>query len=104
MRSVRVNLPLAIMLGLAGSTSAFLQSVRPTHLMVPAHKYQAAVCRTRAQQSRAAVRNMRIMSAAVETDTDEVGSPEAAEVPAAEVAEIPAAGVDSDADIIEVRP
>lgn len=101
MRSVRVSLPLAIMLGLAGSTSAFLQSVRPTHLMVPAHKYQAAVSRTRAQQPRAAVRNMRIMSAAVETDTDEVGSPEAAEVPAAEVAEIPAAAVDSDADTIE---
>eukprot|EP00904_Undaria_pinnatifida_P009520 jgi/Undpi1/5699/HiC_scaffold_2.g00973.m1 len=98
MRSVRVSLPLAIMLGLAGSTSAFLQSVRPTHFMVPAHKYQAAVSRTRAQQPRAAVRNMRIMSAAVETDTDEVGSPEAAEVPVAEVAEIPVA-VEAIADI-----
>lgn len=79
MRSVRVALPLAIMLGLAGSTSAFLQSVRPTHLMVPAHKYQAAVSRVARVQpaQRAAVRNMRIMSAAVEADTDEVASPEA---------------------------
>lgn len=101
MRSVRVNLPLALMLGLAGSTSAFLQSVRPTHLMVPAHKYQAAVSRTRAQP-RAALRSMRIMSAAVETDADEVASPElAAEVSPAAAVELeipePAADVADDA-------
>lgn len=90
MRSVRVALPLAIMLGLAGSTSAFLQNVRPTHVMVPAHKYQAAV--SRARMPPRALRSMRVMSATVETDTEEVASLPAVEGGADEVAvpEIPA--------------
>lgn len=98
MRSVRVNLPLAIMLGLTGSTSAFLQNVRPTHFMVPAHKYQAAVSRTRVQPRAAAMRNMRIMSATVETD--EVASPEAPMDSAPEL-EIPEAPPGS-AEVVEV--
>lgn len=98
MRTVRVNLPLAVMLGLAGSSTAFLQSVRPTNFVVPAHKYNAAVSRTRAVQPRAAVaRNMRIMSAAVdETEATEVVSSDTDEATAVE---IPAA---TD-DVMEVR-
>eukprot|EP00752_Nemacystus_decipiens_P011220 g9970.t1 len=72
MRTVVMNLPLAVLMGLAGSSTAFLQSVRPTNFIVPAHKYNAAVSRARAAQPRAAVagRSMRIMSAAVDTETD----------------------------------
>lgn len=85
-----MNLPLAVMLGLAGSSTAFLQSVRPTNFVVPAHKYNAAVTRPRAQQPRyvAAGRNMRIMSAAV--DETEVTA-EATDSAVAATEEIPAA-------------
>lgn len=98
MRSVRVALPLAIMLGLAGSTSAFLQSVRPSHLIVPAHKYQAAVSRVGRASSHPyrAARSMRVMSATVDVETTDptstISDEVAAEV-AAEVADIdPSAG------------
>lgn len=70
MRLVRVELPLAIMLGLAGSTSAFLQRVRPTHFMIPAHKYQAILRRSHVPAR--AFRSMRVMSATVEADMDDV--------------------------------
>lgn len=85
-----MNLPLAVMLGLAGSSTAFLQSVRPTNFVVPAHKYNAAVTRPRATQPRylTAGRNMRIMSAAVdETET----TAEATDSAVAAAEEIPAA-------------
>lgn len=111
MRTVRVNLPLAVMLGLAGSSTAFLQSVRPTNFVVPAHKYNAAVSRTRAVQPRAAVapaaRNMRIMSAAVDetTEATEVVSSdtdgEAAAATTAAAVEIPVATEDD--AMLEVR-
>lgn len=83
MRSVRVNLPLAIMLGLVRPSASFMRNIRPTHFMVPAHKYHAAVSHCRARP-RAVLRNMRIMSSAVdvEADTDEIASPEDKEVPA----------------------
>lgn len=86
MRLVRVGLPLAIMLGLVGSTSAFLQRVRPTHVLVPAHKYQAAVCRSRVPR---VGRSMRVMSATVEADIDDVAvtqaPPEATEASAPDI-------------------
>lgn len=100
MRTVRVNLPLAVMLGLAGSSTAFLQSVRPTNFVVPSHKYNAAVSRTRAVQPRAAAaaRNMRIMSAAVdETEATEVSASDTADE--ATAVEIPVATEDA----LEVR-
>lgn len=78
-----MNLPLAVLMGLAGSSTAFLQSVRPTNFVVPAHKYNAAVSRARAVQPRAALaaRNMRIMSAAVDTETDADTAEAAVEIP-----------------------
>lgn len=90
-----MELPLAIMLGLAGSTSAFLQRVRPTHVMVPAHRYQVALSRTRVLPR--SWRSVRVMSATVETDTDDVAiaspvteaaEPVAPEVPGDEVREV----------------
>lgn len=86
-------MPLAIMLGLAGSTSAFLQNVRPTHLMVPAHKYQAAVSRARASAAPRAARSMRVMSATVDVEAADTMATAAAgsdEVVAAAVPEVPA--------------
>ncbi|CAM9313387.1 unnamed protein product [Ectocarpus sp. 6 AP-2014] len=90
MRTVRVNLPLAVMLGLAGSSTAFLQSVRPTNFVVPAHKYNAAVSRTRAaaqpRPAAATGRGMRIMSAAVdETETTEAAAEATLEEAAEEI-------------------
>ena len=96
MRNVAVSIPLAVLLGLAGSSNAFLQGVRPSHFVVPAHKYNAAVSRTRAVQHRPAApaaRSVRVMSAAVDTET------EAAD----EVAEIPAASEDPISPALEVR-
>lgn len=94
-----MNLPLAVLMGLAGSSTAFLQSVRPTNFVVPAHKYNAAVSRARAVQPRAAVagRNMRIMSAAVDTETD------ADTAEATSAVEIPVAVEDPISPALEVR-
>lgn len=93
-----MNLPLAVLMGLAGSSTAFLQSVRPTNFVVPAHKYNAAVSRARAVQPRAAVaaRNIRIMSAAVDTETD------ADTAEATSAVEIPVAVEDPIAPALEV--
>lgn len=95
-----MNLPLAVLMGLAGSSTAFLQSVRPTNFVVPAHKYNAAVSRARMVQPRVAVagRNMRIMSAAVDTETDA----DTAEATSAAV-EIPVAVEDPISPAMEVR-
>ena len=92
MRAVLVNPPLAIMLGLAGPSTAFLTNIRPTSFRVPADKYHAAVSHCRARP-RVVTRNMRIMSSAVDVEahTDEVASPEGVEVPAAEGVDIPEA-------------
>lgn len=107
MRTVRVNLPLAVMLGLAGSSTAFLQSVRPTNFVVPAHKYNAAVSRTRAaaqpRPAAATGRGMRIMSAAVdETETTEAAA-EATLEEAAEEIPVAAAVDDPISTAMEVR-
>lgn len=92
MRSIRVNLPLAIMLGLVRPSTSFVRNIRPTHFMVPAHKYHAAVSHCRGRP-RAVLRNMRIMSSAVDVEagTDEVASPEEKEIPAAIGVAIPEA-------------
>lgn len=95
MRNVAVSIPLAVLLGLAGSSTAFLQGVRPTNFVVPAHKYNAAVSRTRVAHHRpaAAARSVRVMSAAVDTETEATD----------EVAEIPAAPEDPISPALEVR-
>lgn len=95
MRNVAVSIPLAVLLGLAGSSTAFLQGVRPTNFVVPAHKYNAAVSRTRAVHHRPAVaaRSVRVMSAAVDTEAEATD----------EVAEIPVASEDPISPALEVR-
>lgn len=112
MRSVRVALPFAIMLGLAGSTSAFLQNVRPTHLVVPAHKYQAAVTRARcgvrsSSASPRVARSMRVMSATVDVEAADTTAIAGDEVvaPAAPVELEAAADAEGDSMILgaEVR-
>eukprot|EP00903_Cladosiphon_okamuranus_P009756 g9275.t1 len=106
MRTVAMNLPLAVLMGLAGSSTAFLQSVRPTNFVVPAHKYNAAVSRARTVQPRAAAaaRNVRIMSAAVDTETDADTAAEATsavEIPVA-IDDPDSAALEDDEDVVSI--
>ncbi|CAM9440624.1 unnamed protein product [Choristocarpus tenellus] len=99
MRSVRVALPLALMLGLVGSSSAFLvrPNVLPSHVMVPAHKYNAALCGVRAQPR--VYRHLRTMSATVESTETEVS-----DIPGTEPEAVAAAdpvAIDSTTDDVE---
>ncbi|CAM9702867.1 unnamed protein product, partial [Discosporangium mesarthrocarpum] len=102
MRSVRVSLPLAIMLGLVGSASAFLvpHHSRPTHIMVPAHKYNAAMTRLRSPSPRV-FKHMRSMSATVEADTEEAAVIPVAEEPSAAIPEEPVAILDEQPEASE---